>query len=185
MLIASCSEIASAAPGTPFYYYDIPTFTNVRLSMPDFLAKAADRIPTLRGIKFSNSDLMAYQKCLHALDGKFDMPWGFDEILLAALALGGEGAVGTTYNFAAPIYHRIIAAFKLGDMKAARAEQFRSVQLIEMLASFGFIAATKAAMGFLGIDVGPARLPLPNLGDDQRKRLQSSLEKLGFFDWIR
>jgi N-acetylneuraminate lyase len=184
-LIASCSEIASAAPATPFYYYDIPSFTGLRLPMSEFLGLAADRIPTLQGIKFSNPDLMGYQKCLHALDGKFDMPWGLDEYLLAALTLGGRGGVGSTYNFAAPIYLRMIAAFERGDLVAARAEQYRSVQLIDLLVSFGFIPASKAVMGFLGIDVGPARLPFMNLQSEQRNRLRSSLEKLGYFSWIR
>jgi N-acetylneuraminate lyase len=184
-LIACCSDIAAAAPGTPFYYYDIPHLTGVRLPMAELLSLASERIATLAGIKFSNSDLMTYQKCLHTMDRKFDMPWGFDEFLLAALALGGRGAVGSTYNFAAPIYHRVIAAFERGDLAAARTEQFRSVQMIDLLASYGFIAASKAVMGFLGIDVGPARLPLANLQNDQRERLLASLEKIGFFSWIR
>jgi N-acetylneuraminate lyase len=184
-LIASCAEIATAAPRTPFYYYDIPSFTGVRLSMPDFLSLASERIPTLAGIKFSNPDLMAYQRCLHTLDGRFDMPWGFDEYLLAALALGGQGAVGSTYNFAAPIYLRLIAAFERGDIVAARAEQYRSVQMIDLIASYGFIPASKAVMEFLGIEVGPARLPFTNLQNEKRDRLRSSLEKLGFFSWIR
>src|SRR5204863_5946098 len=60
-LIACAADIAAAAPETPFYYYDIPPLTGVNLSMPDFLALAPARIPTLAGIKFSNSDLMAFQ----------------------------------------------------------------------------------------------------------------------------
>lgn len=180
-LVASCSDIASAAPGMPFYYYDIPHLTGLRFSMPDFLDLASERIPTLAGIKFSNQDLLGYQRCLHSQDGRFDIPWGFDEYLLAALALGGIGGVGSTYNFAAPLYLRMIAAFERHDLAAARKEQYGSVQLISLLASFGFIAASKAVMGFLGIDVGPARLPLANLQTEQRNRLQSELEKLGFF----
>jgi N-acetylneuraminate lyase len=64
--------------------------------MPEFLAQARDRIPTLAGIKFTNSDLMAYQLCLHADGGRFDVPYGTDEWLLAALALGAQGAVGSS-----------------------------------------------------------------------------------------
>lgn len=183
-LLACCADIASAAPGTPFYFYDIPVLTNVSFSMPDFLA-AADRIPTLAGIKFTNSDLMSFQKCLHAAGGRFDIPWGVDEYLLAALAVGAKGGVGSSFNFAAPIYHRLIAAFEKGDMAAARAEQFRSVQLIELLAGFGYMAAAKALMGFLGVDVGPARLPNTNLTFEQTGRLRESLDRLGVFEWIK
>ena len=184
-LIACCADIAGAAPGSPFYFYDIPVLTGVSFPMPEFLAIAAERIPTLAGIKFSNPDLMAYQKCLHARDGRYDIPWGVDEYLLAALALGAAGGIGSSYNFAAPIYNRLIAAFERGDLATARAEQYRSVQLIELLAGFGYMAAAKAVMGLLGVDVGPARLPDANLTSAQRERLQAGLDNIGYFDWMR
>jgi N-acetylneuraminate lyase len=185
VLVACSAEIAAAAPAVPFYFYDNPALTGVQLPMPEFLTLAADRIPTLAGIKFSNADLMAYQKCLHAQDGRFDILWGVDEYLLAALALGGSGGVGSSYNFAAPIYHRMIAAFQRGDLVAARAEQFRSVQLIDLLAGYGYMGAAKAVMGFLGVDVGPARLPHTNPPPEQVGSLRASLEGLGFFQWVQ
>lgn len=183
-LIACCAEIAGAAPEVPFYFYDIPVMTGVRLSMPDFLARAIQRIPTLAGIKFTNPDMMAYQQCLQAQEGRFDIPWGLDEYLLAALALGAVGGVGSSYNFAAPVYQRIISAFKRGDLLTARSEQFRSVRLIELLAGFGYMGAAKAVMGFLGVDVGSARLPHTNLTAEQKDELRAGLERLGFFDWV-
>ena len=58
-LIECCREIASAAPALPFYFYDIPGFTGVQLSMPDFLKTAPGRVPTLAGLKFTNPDLIS------------------------------------------------------------------------------------------------------------------------------
>lgn len=183
-LVACNADIASAAPGLPYYYYDIPSMTGVTLTSPAFLEAAADRIPTLTGIKFTNSDLAAYQRCLNADGGRFDMPFGLDEFLLAALALGATGAVGSSYNFAAPISLRIIAAFVQDDLARARQEQFRSVQLIELLARYGYMAAAKATMGFLGVDVGPPRLPNASLSPQGQTELRVDLERLGFFDWL-
>ena len=60
----------------------------------------------MHGIKFTNNDLMTLQECL-ALDG-FDIVFGYDELLLAGLTLGVKGAVGSTYNFAAPLYQRAL-----------------------------------------------------------------------------
>jgi N-acetylneuraminate lyase len=184
-LVACCADIAAAAPATPFYFYDIPVLTGVNFSMPEFLERAQEVIPTLAGIKFTNSDLMAYQLCLRAGGGRFDIPYGTDEWLLAALALGARGAVGSSYNFAAPIYHRLIAAFHAGDPAQAREEQFRSVHLIQLLAGFGYMGAAKATMKMLGVDVGPARLPNGNPGPEQVKQLRAGLDALGFWDWIR
>src|SRR5262249_5188945 len=110
-LAACCQAVARAAPGLPFYYYDIPALTGVRVPAAELLAIASERVPTLAGAKFTNPDLAAYQRCLQAAGGRFDVPWGLDECLLAALAVGASGAVGSTYNFAAPLYRRLLAAF--------------------------------------------------------------------------
>lgn len=185
MLIGWCSEIAAAAPETPFYFYDIPVFTHVSLPMPDFLERAPARIPTLVGLKFSNPDLMAFQLCLAAGGGRFNIAFGCDEWLLSTLVLGGTGGVGSTYNFAAPIYHRMIKAYEAGDLTGARAEQLRSAQLVRLLARYGFMGAAKATMGMLGVDVGAPRLPHGALSADQIRQLRVELEALGFFDWIR
>jgi N-acetylneuraminate lyase len=184
-LIACCADVAGAAPNTPFYFYDIPSLTGVNLPMPEFLERAPERVPTLAGLKFTNSDLMSYQCCLRVGSGRFDVPYGTDEWLLAAVALGAKGAVGSTYNFAAPIYHRMLSAWKAGDLDAARSEQFRSVQLVRTLQGRGFLPASKAVMRMLGIDVGPTRRPLVSLNDDDARALRTELEKIGFFDWIQ
>lgn len=181
VLIDCCAHIAAGAPETPFYFYDIPVLTGVSFSMPEFLAKAPIKIPNLAGIKFTNPDLMAYQLCLQS---GLDIPWGIDEHMLGALAMGAKGAVGSSFNFAAPVYHRLIAAFEAGDMETARKEQMRSVQLIELLASYGYMAAAKATMGFLGVDVGSPRLPNTSLSPAQSEELREKLELIGFFEWI-
>ncbi|HEV7402641.1 MAG TPA: dihydrodipicolinate synthase family protein [Chthoniobacteraceae bacterium] len=183
-LIATMAPIAAAAPATPFYYYDIPSMTGLSHSMPDFLESAPARIPTLAGLKFTNPDLMAYQYLLRAGGGKWDVPFGVDEHFLGALAMGARGAVGSGFNFAAPIYQRLMKAFAAGDLAAAREEQFRGVQLIKLFVRHGYMGAAKATMQMLGVDVGPARLPNASLDAEQAKQLRGELEGLGYFEWI-
>ena len=183
-LINCCAAIAAAAPKTPFYFYDIPVLTGVNISMPEFLAQGRKKIPNLAGIKWTNADFYSYQLCQH-VPGDFDLPWGNDEHMLAALALGATSAVGSTYCFAAPVYHRLMKAFAASDLATARKEQFRSCQLVQTLASYGYMGAAKATMKILGVDVGPARLPNTNLTAGQTKELRTKLEALGFFNWIK
>jgi N-acetylneuraminate lyase len=182
-LVECCRTVAAAAPAVPFYFYDIPALTGVHFAMPDFLDAAADRIPTLTGIKFTNTDLMAYQRCLRSHGGRFDVPWGIDEWLLAALALGGRGGVGSSYNFAAPVFLRMIDTFHKGDLALAREEQFRAVRLIQLLIDLGYRPAAKAVMGMLGAPVGPPRLPNAPLAPSRHEELRASLARMGFFDW--
>jgi len=184
-LVASMAQVASAAPELPFYYYEIPTMTGLTLSPSEFLAQAAGRIPNLAGIKFTSSNLMEYQLCRSLHEGRFDIPFGFDEMLLAALALGAMGAVGSSFNFAAPVYLRVIGAFQRGDFTAAREEQMKSVRLIQALASRGYMGAAKAVMAMLGVEVGPPRLPCAPLDANQTRALRSELEQMGFFEWVK
>jgi N-acetylneuraminate lyase len=181
-LIDSMHQIARAAPDLPFYFYDIPVLTHVRLSMPQFLDEAPSRIPNLVGLKFTNEDYASLQTCLAADCGRWDILWGVDESLLAALALGVGGAVGSSYNFAPQVYHRLMAAYHRSDLAAARREQLYSVKLIQTIASYGYLPAAKHVMELLDVPVGPARLPLTALSAQQKKSLQASLEELGFFD---
>ena len=183
-LVECCRQISSAAPRTPFYFYDIPGMTNVRLSMPDFLEVGSKAIPTLVGLKFSNHDLLSYQQCLALDGGRFDVPFGVDEAILAALTLGGQGGVGSTYNFAAPIYHRLIQAFRAGDLETARKAQRASVDLIQVLSEFGYLSASKALMGLIGHPCGGVRLPLAPLSNDSLEALEARLALIGYFEAI-
>jgi N-acetylneuraminate lyase len=149
--------------------------TGVTHAPAAFLRLAAGRIPTLTGVKVSNADLVAYQASVAEAAGRFDLPWGSDECLLAAMAVGAKGGVGSTYNFAAPLYHRMIEAARRNDFEAARAEQLRSVRLVETLAKRGFFASAKALMTMRGVDVGPPRLPFGRLTAAQFEELKDEL----------
>jgi N-acetylneuraminate lyase len=163
-LVAFCAELAAAAPGTPFYYYDIPELTGAAFPMARFLELAESSIPDLAGLKFTNPDLMDLQECLAGFGDRYEILFGRDEELLAGLALGAHGAVGSTYNFAGPAARRLIDAFLAGDLAAARAEQLTLVRLVRALAARGYLAAAKGLMAWLGVDCGqplPPRAPLP------------------------
>jgi N-acetylneuraminate lyase len=178
-LVRTCAAIAGGAPELPFYYYDIPALTGVAIPPAAFLEAADGAIPNLAGIKFTSTDFMNYQLCLRAGGGRFDVPFGSDECLLAALVLGARGAIGSSYGFAASLYQELWRAFDAGDLAAARAAQFRSVRLIQALARPGYLGAAKALMGWLGVPVGPARLPVPNPGPEALATLRADLESLG------
>jgi len=182
-LIDFCAEIALSAPALPFYYYHIPAISGVNMPMIDFLEKAKNRIPNLAGIKFSYENLMDFNQCLALDDGKFNMLFGKDEILLSALVLGAKGAVGSTYNFAAPLYHLVMTAYQAGDLETAQAEQRNVVGMVGVLIKYGGISAGKAIMKMIGIDCGPVRPPLSNLSGENYNKAYAELSSIGFFSY--
>jgi N-acetylneuraminate lyase len=179
-LIDFCAPTAAAAASLPFYYYHMPAMTGVSLPMPDFLRAAAKRIPNLAGIKYTDENLMAYAQCLDLEEGRFDVLFGRDEILLAALALGATGAVGSTYNYMAPVYVKLMEAFQAGDLRAARRWQMLSIRIIAVMVRHGGLPAGKAIMKLSGLDCGPVRPPLRNLQPQEYASLKQELEQAGF-----
>lgn len=182
-LIDCCASIARQAPELPFYYYDIPVLTGVTFPMEQFLKLAPARIPNLAGIKYTNPDIVAYKRALDVAGDRHDLPWGVDESLLAALATGARGGVGSTYNWAPRLYQDLIAAFERGNMAEARSLQSTSINMIAAIAETGFLGTAKALMTRLGVPVGPARLPLGNPTEKQVDSLMEKLDLLGFGKW--
>lgn len=183
LLIKCCATIAEQAPDLPFYYYDIPVLTGVTFPMEKFLMEAPAHIPNLAGIKFTNPDLVSYRRALKVADTSFDLPWGVDETLLAALITGARGGVGSTYNWAPRLYQDIIAAFHRGDLDEARSLQTVAIEMIDAIAVTGFLGTAKALMTRLGVPVGPARLPLGNPSAAQIDTLMEKLDAMGFGSW--
>ena len=175
-VVAFMKEVTMSAAGTPFYYYDIPSMTGVNVSMCEFVERSEGEIPTLAGIKYSHANFQQLQELLHLRPGNLDLLFGSDEVLLSAWVLGVRGAVGSTYNFLLPIFHQILADFDRGDLDAAREKQFRALQIVRILSSYGFLGASKALMGFMGVPLGPVRMPLNNLDGKQTDELLNALE---------
>lgn len=181
-LVDAMSEIADAVPQMPFYYYHIPHLTGVGMDMIEFLKKSESRIQNLAGIKYTATTLWEYQLCLNFASGKYDILFGLDEMLLPALSVGGKGAIGSTYTFAAPLYLQVYNAFRQGDLEAARAKMFYLVQMVKVLLLFPPIPAQKAIMKKLGFDLGPCRQPLTTLSKEDELSLYNKLDALHFFD---
>jgi N-acetylneuraminate lyase len=178
-LLDFLAPVAAAAPTTPFYYYDIPSLSGVRLPTAELLERAPDRIATFAGLKYTNNDLPQYLDCHQRFGQRFTLLFGYDELLLAALALGAPGAVGSTYNFAAPLYRKVMRSLTASDLFSARHAQARANQFIRTLSRYGFLPATKAVMGFLGVDCGPVRPPLRPLTPAEAASLRDELETTG------
>ncbi len=180
-LVESIAAIAAAAPDLPFYYYHIPALTGVAMDMVEFLKLGEELIPNLAGIKYTASTLHEYQACLNYKNGKFDILFGYDEMLLSALSVGAKGAVGSTYNFAAGLYLQIMNLYRQDEKEAARKLQLTAVEMVRCLVQFPSLPAQRAIMKMIGLDLGTCRLPLKELSEKESNLLKAGLEAIDFF----
>lgn len=183
-LAAWCAALAGSCPELPFYYYHIPSMTGVRLPVAPLLPLLAKQVPNFAGVKFTDEDLDDYQACLAFDGGCFDVLFGRDELLLEGTARGALGAVGSTYNYAAPLYTGLLEALQKGDHAQARRRQDLAIEMIRLCCGAGVthLAVTKALMPLLtGVDCGPVRLPLTVPAPERIAALARELEALDLF----
>ncbi len=179
-LAQTCIEVASVVPDMPFYYYHIPVLTGVNFPMLDLLQELDGKLPGFAGVKYTHEDFMDFLSCIHYAGGKYDMLWGRDENMLPALSLGTKGAVGSTFNYAAPLYYQLIEAFNAGDLQMSALYQQKSIDMIRLLGKYGGIATGKAYMKLIGLDCGEFRLPVKNMSSSEFEMFKQDVGTLNF-----
>ncbi len=184
-LIQCLKTITAGAPALPFIYYHFPQKSGLTLDVAALLERAGDELPSLAGVKFTDAQLVDLQACREVRGGHYRIYFGWDEMLLNGLGAGAQGAIGSTYNFAAPLYRRLISAFECGEYAAALREQAQAARMVRVILAHGGLAAQKAVMTLIDSDCGPIRWPNASLSADAIQRLGLALEAIGFFAWAR
>ncbi len=173
------AKVGEAVPDMPVYYYHIPVLTGVNIPMARFIKKISEMLPNFAGIKYTHEDFMDFLTCLNYDNKAFEMLWGRDENILPALSLGAKGAVGSTYNYAAPLYNKLIQEFNLGNLEEAGRLQQLSVNMITLLGKYGGMGTGKAFMKYVGLDCGEFRLPVKNLDSVSYSLFEKDVKALG------
>lgn len=183
-LVKYCEDIASAAPELPFYFYHIPAFNGVFLSMVELLKAVDGRIKNFAGIKYTFESLYEYNQCRLYENGKFDMLHGQDETILPCLAMGGaQGGIGGTTNYNGKVLTQIIEAWKAGDLERARELQNFAQEVINVICHFrGNIVGGKRIMKLIGLDLGKNRTPFQSMTDEEEVAMKKELEAINFFE---
>jgi N-acetylneuraminate lyase len=181
-LAACCMDVASSAPKLPFYYYHIPGLTGVSFPMIGLMNLLHGKLENFAGIKYSEENLVDYIQCLQFNFGAYEILWGKDECLLAALAVGGKSGIGSTYNYAMTLYRQLLTSFPAGDLQKSLEHQTQSIRMVSLLGKYGGIAGGKAFMRSLGIDCGNPRLPIAAMNENDYTLFLSDLNTIHFDD---
>ena len=171
----------AAATSLPLIVYEIPIRTNRPLPL-EFLVQLLE-LPGVAGIKFTSTDIFKLSQLRRHCPQSICY-FGFDEIFLAAAALGVEGGIGTTYNILGRLYVALDRAVRQGDLATARRLQGLSQEFVDLLLVTGVLPGMKAAFRLRGVDCGPTRLPLAPRVADPEAVLRPFLDRPDVAEWL-
>lgn len=160
-------DIADAVD-LPMLIYNFPAFSGVNLTVSNIKEFLTD--DRFLGVKHTSSDYFALEQFKSAFPEKIVYN-GYDEMFLAGLSMGADGAIGSTFNFMAEKFIQIREAFGRKDIAEAQRIQKEANTIIQAMCKVGVMQAEKAVLDALGFEFGPARAPFAPLREDQKEEL--------------
>ncbi len=150
--------VANALPEDfPVYLYNIPQCAANDLSLAS-VKRIAAACKNVVGIKYSFADMLRTQDYLYAKEG-FSVLQGADRLLLAVLAMGGDGTVtGTGCVYPEP-FVALMKAWKEGNLEEARKLQKAANIIVETMHCGANMAYFKEALKLRGIGGNHMRAP--------------------------
>lgn len=140
--------------------YSIPFLTGVNMSLHQF-AELFEHDKII-GVKFTAGDFYLLERVRKTFPDKLIFA-GFDEMLLPAVALGVDGAIGSTYNVTGKIAREVYENTLKGDLPEARKCQTYLNDIIEKLLGNGLYQTIKIILESQGVNAGYCRLPMKKL----------------------
>ncbi|MEG2450895.1 MAG: N-acetylneuraminate lyase [Clostridia bacterium] len=168
-------DIVASVDHTPMIIYNFPNSGGFT-----FTAQMANEIfknEKFIGIKHTSNDMFMLQQFKH-LDREIVVYNGFDEVMLAGLAMGADGAIGSTYNFMAHKFIEILKLFKAGKIAEAQAVQNDADEIIVEMCKYGVFACEKQVLTYMGIDMGDCRRPFLPLSAEGKIAMKKVADKI-------
>jgi dihydrodipicolinate synthase/N-acetylneuraminate lyase len=167
------------ASDLPFYVYWLAADADRQVTADRFLDAMQD-VPNFAGIKFTDTNFYLFQQLVDLSNGQLNAITGPDEMCIAGMAMGSDGAIGSTYNIMPQLVTGIYKDFHAGRIQDAMAGQVKVNRVISLLISVGVLAGIKAMLTWRGLPVGPPRPPLASLTPENEKHLRETLDSFDF-----
>lgn len=168
-LLAHFETAARACAPLPFYLYEFEARSGYPIPLA-VIERLRERVPNLAGMKVSDSPWERVEPYL--VEG-LDVFIGAEALLARGLAAGAAGAVS---GLAGSFPDAVVPLVRQPTPEAGE----RATTLRAGLQRFPFHAASKAALGFRGVPVGPeVRAPLRGLTDAERAEVDAIVRGWG------
>ncbi|MCI7342430.1 MAG: N-acetylneuraminate lyase [Fusobacterium necrophorum] len=154
--------------------YSIPFLTGVNMDVAQFGELFAN--PKIIGVKFTAGDFYLLERMRKAYPDKLILS-GFDEMLLPAVVMGVDGAIGSTYNVNGIRAKEIFRLGKEGNIAEALELQHVTNDLIEGILRNGLYPTIKEILKCQGVHAGICRKPMAATTEEQTKVAKELYQK--------
>jgi len=165
------------ASSLPIIIYNIPGRSVVDMS-PETMGELA-KLPRIIGVKDATGDLSRVAKQRLTCGPDFVQLSGEDATALGFNAMGGVGCISVTANVAPKLCAEMQAATLAGDYVTAMEYQDKLMPLHIAIFLEPGVAGAKYAMSKLGLCAAEVRLPLTELTDATKARIDAAMAHAG------
>ncbi|MCL4462852.1 MAG: 4-hydroxy-tetrahydrodipicolinate synthase [Firmicutes bacterium] len=168
----------AAQTALPVMLYNVPGRTVVNMTAETTLRLA--QVSNIVAVKEASGDLEQVARIRAGAPDNFAVYSGDDSMTLPVLAVGGIGVVSVVSHIAGREIKQMISAFKNGDTETAVKTHLKLLPLVKAMFITTSPTPLKGAMNMLGHNLGPVRLPLVELTENQHEEIADVLTGLGY-----
>ena len=176
-LISHYSQIADSTK-CPIIMYNVRGITVCNF-LPDTVATLLAEKENIVGLKEATGNMAQASKTMALTDGKIDMYSGEDGLVVPLLSIGAVGVISVWSNVAPAKVHQMCDSFFKGDIETARKIQLEGLPLVDALFSEVNPIPVKKALNLMGMEVGPLRSPLCEMGETNAAKLAEVMKNYG------
>ena len=161
----------------PMILYNVPSRTTVSIAAETY--KILSEHPNINGVKEASGDFSLFART-RALCGDSLNVWsGNDDNTVPMMAMGAKGVISVASNIVPAAVAKLCDLCFAGDFEAATALYCQYADLFAKLFIEVNPIPVKTAMNMMGMGVGPLRLPLWHLSEENEKKLRACLQSCG------
>jgi 4-hydroxy-tetrahydrodipicolinate synthase len=159
----------------PIILYNVPSRTGVNIA-PETYAELAKH-PRIVATKEASGDLSAIAKIKAICKDELNIYSGNDDQIVPILSLGGKGVISVFSNIMPKESHEICSLYFEGKVEESCNLQTKYLDLINTLFIEVNPIPVKTALGIMGYNVGPLRMPLFPMEGKNLEKLREELAK--------
>ena len=173
-LVAHYKAIAESV-SLPIIMYSVPSRTGVNITPETCLELS--KIENIVAIKEASGNISQVAKIASLCKDNLDIYSGNDDQVIPLLSLGGKGVISVLSNVMPKYTHEMVHKYLDGDVKEASKMQLDVLDLIDALFCEVNPIPVKYALNLMGYNFGKPRMPLIELSDSNKEKLEEIMKK--------